>query len=101
MFLQVGVPPVDRPSLRFLWREEPNSKLVVYQYVRHIFGAKDSHACANYALRRTATDNGNEFPEAAWSVENNFYMDNYLDSFQSKEGAVGRNKDLVKMLQRG
>ena len=29
MFLQVGVPDPDQPSLCFLWREEPTTKVVV------------------------------------------------------------------------
>ena len=42
MFLQVGVLEQDQPSIRFLWRDAPNDDIVVYQYVRHKFGAKDS-----------------------------------------------------------
>ena len=57
MFLQVGVLPDDQPSLRFLWREDPTSDVVVYQYMRHIFGSKDSPTCANCALQRTGHDN--------------------------------------------
>ena len=30
MFLQVGVIPQDRPSLRFLWREDPATNVAVY-----------------------------------------------------------------------
>ena len=52
MFLQVGVIPIDKPSLRFLWQEDPAADIAVYQYVRHIFGSKDSPTSANYALRR-------------------------------------------------
>ena len=40
MFLQVGVLPSDQTSLRFLWREDPTTNVVVYQYTRHIFGAR-------------------------------------------------------------
>ena len=57
MFLQVGVPDCDQPSLRFLWRGDPTTNVVVYQYTRHVFGAKDSPTCANFALQRTAGDN--------------------------------------------
>ena len=39
MFLQVGVLPIDQLSLRFLWREDPTTDVVTYQYTRHIFGA--------------------------------------------------------------
>ena len=47
MFLQVGVIPKDQPSLRFLWREDQSTEVAVFQYVRHIFGAKDSPPSPN------------------------------------------------------
>ena len=101
MFLQVGVPDKDQTSLRFLWREDPTQKVVVHQYTRHIFGAIDSPTCANYALQRTADDNCKEFPRAAGSVWNNFYMDDYLESFATSEEATERCQDLVTLLKRG
>ena len=101
MFLQVGVIPQDRPSLRFLWREDPATNVAVYQYIRHIFGSKDSPTCANYALQRTARDNRKKFPEAAKSVENNFYMDDYLESSATIDEATKKAQDLVKMLSKG
>ena len=101
MFLQVGVPDCDQPSLRFLWRENPTTNVVVYQYTRHIFGAKDSSTCANYALQRTAQDNVSQYPEAAKVVLENFYMDDYLDSVESPERALKRSKKLVHLLHLG
>ena len=101
MFLQVGVIPDDRPSLRFLWREDPATEVAVFQYVRHIFGSKDAPTCANYALRRTATDNASQFPEADQSVINNFYMDDYLESSPTAEEATRKAKDLVNLLSLG
>ena len=87
MFLQVGVLPCDQPSLHFLWWEDPTSNVVVHQYTRHIFGAKDSPTCANYALQGTASDNAKQYPEAAKAVLENFYVDDYLDSVESpREG---------------
>ena len=101
MFLQVGVIPRDRPSLQFLWREHPAAEVAVFEYVRHIFGSKDSPTCANYALKRTATDNQANFPDAARSVHNNFYMDDYLESSPTANEASNKAKDLVKMLALG
>ena len=101
MFLQVGVLPCDKPSLRFLWREDPISNVVVHQCTRHIFGAKDSPNCANYALQRTASDNAKQYPEAAKAVLENFYMDDYLDSVESPERALIRSKELVHLLHLG
>ena len=101
MFLQDGVLPCDQPSLRILWREDPTSNVVVHQYTRHIFGAKDSPTCANYALQRTARDNAKEYPEAAKAVLENFYMDDYLDSVESPERALIRSKESVHLLHLG
>ena len=50
MFLQVGVREEDQPSLRFLWREDPTSSVVVHQYTRHIFGVRDWPTCAIFAF---------------------------------------------------
>ena len=101
MFLQIGVLPSNQPSLRFLWREDSTTNVVVYQYTRHIFGAKDSPTCANYALQRTARDIAKPYPEAAKAVLENFYMDDYLDSVQSPEKAINRSKKLVHLLHLG
>ena len=101
MFMQVGVPSEDQRSLRFLWREDPTESVVVYQYTRHIFGAKDSPTCSNFALQRTASDNETNYPDAALAVKLKFYMDDYLDSVESEEKAVERAKELVALLEIG
>ena len=72
----------------------------VFQYKRHIFGAKDSPTCANYALRRTAVDNQNRYPDAAYAVLNNFYMD-YLGSVKNPETALILSRSLVELLKLG
>ena len=44
MFLQIGMDPVDRPYLRFLWRDpdDPNATTKVYQVRTLIFGSTDA-----------------------------------------------------------
>ena len=101
MFLQVGVIPKDQPSLRFLWREDPSTEVAVFQNVRHIFGSTDSPTCANYALKRAATDNAEDFPTAAQSVQTNFYMDDYLESSPRADEAIQKSKELTKLLSIG
>ena len=101
MFLQVGVLPAEQSVLRFLWREDPSMNIEVYQYTRHIFGAKDSPTCANYALLRTARDNNSDFPEAAPAVCQKYYMDDYLDSMESPIIVKKISRDLIELLNRG
>ena len=85
----------------FLWREDPTTIVVVYQYTRHIFGAKDSPTCANYDFRPTARDNISQNLEATNAVLENFYMDDYLDSVESPERAFKRSKEFVYLLHLG
>ena len=101
MFMQVGLLESDQCSLRFLWREDPTSHVSVIQYRRHIFGAKDSPTCANYALCRTAVDNQDHYPDAAYAELNNFYMDNYLGSVKNPETALMLSRTLVELLKLG
>ena len=101
MFLQVGVLSVDQPSLRFLWREDTTQIVEVLLYTRHIFGAKDSPTCANFALQKTARDNEAKFPGAAKAVYQKFYMDDYLDSIDCPDKALELCNELVKMLKLG
>ena len=100
MFLQVGVPEKEQPCLRFLWVEEA-STVETYQYTRHVFGAKDSPTCANYALRRTALDNKQEFPRAHEVVLNDFYMDDLLHSLESSEDALTLGRQLKELVLKG
>ena len=101
MFMQVGLLESDQHSLRFLWREDPTSDVGVFQCTRHLFGAKDSPTCANYALRRTAVDNQDRYPDAAYAVLNNFYMDDYLGSVKNPETALLLSRSLVELLKLG
>ena len=88
MFLQVQVPEQDRSCLRFLWRPRTNEPVQIYEYQRHVFGAKSSPTCANYALKRVGLDNEKEYPIAAKAIQNNFYMDDFIKSVQTPEEAI-------------
>ena len=101
MFNQVAVPEEDQSVLRFVWRRTPEDRVDVYQYVRHIFGAKCSPTCSYYALRRTAQDNKDSFPLEAEVVERNFYMDDLFKSVPSLLEAYSLQVGLVNLLSLG
>ena len=51
MFNQVRLTNEDREAVRFLWNESPEEQEPShYQMLVHIFGAKDSPTCANFAM---------------------------------------------------
>ena len=84
-----------------MWQEDPTSGVVVHQYTRHIFGARDSPTCANFALQKTTSDNQAEYPEAASAVVQKFYMDDYLDSFQNRDDPLRLGRDIVSLPKLG
>ena len=102
MFHQVKVPEEDQAALRFLYRTPGSSSPpLTYQMTVHIFGAVSSPTTCIYALNRTADDNRKQFPEAAASVRKAFYVDNYLDSFDTDDEVVQQARQLKSLLQLG
>ena len=88
MFLQVSVSNDDSRCLRLLWREDPEQRIEVYEYTRHVFGAKSSPACANYALHQVAKDNAVNNENIVRTVQRNFYMDDFLKSVRTLQEAI-------------
>ena len=73
----------------------------MYEYGKHIFGAKSSPTCANYALQQVARDNAQESPQIAKLIMRNFYMDDFVKSVPSAEQAIEIYNMLRAMLARG
>ena len=107
MFHQVLVPVEDREALRFLWRKDPTHEINEYQFLVHPFGMKDSPCCANWALKSCVnTISGvsiskslkalspNERSAVTDAVIKEFYMDDFLSSFDSSEKAINTCSNL-------
>ena len=99
LFFHVGVPPRNQPPLRFLWLEDGTSHVKVLQFIRHIFGARDSPMCAIFALQQTARDNVEIFSESSRAVLSRYYMDDYLISIENRNDTMRISKDLVNLLK--
>ena len=98
MFLQVQVPEQDRSCLSLLWRPRTNEPVQIYEYQRHVFGAKISPTCANIALKRVGLDNEEMYPIASKAIQNNFYMDDFIKSVETPEEAIEVFRQLRHLL---
>ena len=79
-----------------------DSSLDTYKMSVHLFGKTDSPCCSNWALRKTALDNQQQFNEnVVNAVLKRFYMDDYLVSFDDPQTAVKTNTDVVALLKLG
>lgn len=68
----------------------------------HLFGAGSSPGCANFALKRIATDHEEEFgQDAANFVRDNFYVDNGLKSVPTVAEAVKLIESTRKLCTKG
>lgn len=92
MFYMVKVPASDRNYLNFFWfsNDNINACPVQYRLTVHVFGAKSSPSCANYALRQTALCNDLTSSQLVKnSVLKSFYVDDLMKSIDdSKQASV-------------
>ena len=104
MFHQVKVEPGQRDALRFLWwptgdlDQDPEELRMTV----HLFGAVSSPSCCNFALKRSADDNKEDFgPEVSDTVKENFYVDDLLKSTASEKQAIETSHQLCQLLSKG
>ena len=88
MFIQAVVPSDDSRRLRFLWREDQEQRIEVYEYTRHVFGANSSPTCGNYALHQVAKDYAVNNESVVRTVQRNFYMEDLLKSVRTPQEAI-------------
>jgi len=104
MFYQVLVPPNQYTFLRFLWWPNGNLEkdLCEYQMKVHLFGAVSSPSCSNFALRRTADDNKDQFGDDICNIlRHNFYVDDKLKSHNTVKEAIEKSHKAKELCSRG
>ncbi|XP_055618639.1 uncharacterized protein LOC129763518 [Toxorhynchites rutilus septentrionalis] len=97
MFRQVSL----QPYLRIFWRDNRNDSLAVYELLTITYGLASSPFQATMALKQTAIDHGNEFPEAAKVIERGTYMDDILTGADSLAETCQLQRDVTSLLAKG
>ena len=92
MYHRVLIPERDQHVHRFLWRNF-NTQREPDVYV------KTAPAMAQKALRKTAEEKRDEYPEAAETLTKNSYMDDTCDSVDTMKEAKKLTQDIDKVLR--
>ena len=99
MFMQIGIRNEDQSALRFLWSID--NYVRQFQFTRLIFGATCSPSFAFFVLNRCAEDNVETYPKAQSAIKSYFYMDDYIQSFESPENANATAFEVKNCLRAG
>ena len=104
MYYQVRVPEYQQSFIKFLWWENHNIEEEPSDFAMcaGVFGGVSSASCSNYTLKRTTTDNADQYvQEVAEVVRSNFYVDDLLKSVDDPKTAVILVKNVVDMCKSG
>ncbi|XP_049308644.1 uncharacterized protein LOC125777601 [Bactrocera dorsalis] len=107
MFRQVEINPLHRKWQRILWRESPVEPLRSFELATVTYGMTSSPYNAIRSLRQCAVDNynivgdENRASRARNSILDGFYVDDYLESFDSLLEAVSCAHDVNTILRQG
>ena len=88
MFSRIRLNKADARYHRSLMTEPTTGEVEIYQMNRLTFGDAASPFIAMATLHRTAEDYGGGQERACRAIKKNFYMDKYLDSFDSADEAI-------------
>ena len=102
MYHSVKLSPIDQQTHRFLWRDmQLDRKPDIYVMTAVSFGDKPAGAIATLALRKTAENNAEKFPNAAKIIIKNSYVDDIIDSLSSHEEAKRATNEIEIALNTG
>ena len=88
MFHQVRVREEDRAALQFLWRENPNDYIDDYKMNVHLFSRNDSLCVVNFVIKEIGKDKYDTDHVVAKSIDEDFYMDDFIKSGNSLETLI-------------
>ena len=101
MFSRIRLQKQDARYHRFLWKEKDSYVIDTYQMDRLAFGDTSSPCEAIYVTRRTAKDHGKGQEEAVRAINENLYVDDYLDSTETTEQAITKGRQVKEILANG
>ena len=101
MYRAVELVPVDKDLHRFVWRNNPKDPLLDCRMIRVTFGVSASSFAANMAVKQNALDYAMEYPLAAKSMDDSFYVDDGLTGADFIQEAIELQCQLQDLFSKG
>ena len=102
MYRQILIEEKQTHLQRILWRSDPNKPIKIFRLKTVTYGLKPSAQLAIRTLTELADQDGHLYrDEVANALKNNFYVDDYLQSFQDVETAKSVSEQLSQLLKKG
>ena len=101
MLLYVAVPSDDSRCIQFLRQEDPEQRIEVEDYTRHVFGVKSLLTCANYALQQVAKKKPKDDENLVKALRQNFDLDESLQSVRTPQEATEVYQKVREILSEG
>lgn len=99
MYHRIRTAIEDRKFQRFLWRDNPNDRVIDYEMRVQTFGAVSSPCIAQYVKNENARRFQEIYPEAVFAVTSNTYVDDWVQSCRSNEEAIRLATQVIEIQQ--
>ena len=103
-FLNIEIHPQDRDCLRFLWLKDIHAKdpeVVVYRFLRVLFGCNASPFLLNCVLRHHITRYENEDPEFVNTLIGGFFVDDLVTGCADPQEALTLYEKAKRRMKEG
>lgn len=107
MFRQVQVAAEHQPWQSIVWRENPTEELKTYRLTTVTYGTRSGPYLAVRSLVQCARDNYGVVKnidlanQALQSIEQDFYVDDYLSSAPTRADSIRLSRNVDRILQQG
>ncbi|XP_047504174.1 uncharacterized protein LOC125049113 [Pieris napi] len=101
MYRMIKIHRDDVDYQRIVWRENPSDEIRDYRLLTVTFGTASAPYLAVKTLKQLAIDEGDNFPEAARILNEDFYVDDCMSGSDDVQKAIQISKDLKELLRRG
>ncbi|XP_055645638.1 uncharacterized protein LOC129782531 [Toxorhynchites rutilus septentrionalis] len=101
MYRQILIHLDDIPLQRILWRCDPSEPIQVYELLTVTYGLSPWSFLATRVLKQLALDSAHNYELAARTVQEDFYMDDFLSGENTVEEAIKLQKEVQSLLAEG